>query len=52
MFVFDLYLTLSYFVGFVHDYCSVPLVRFFCQNLIVTQRIEIVKSTHKCLLNV
>ena len=29
MFVVDLYLTLSYFVGFVHDYCSAPLVRFF-----------------------
>ena len=28
MFVVDLYLTLSYFVSFVHDYCSASLVRF------------------------
>ena len=29
MFVVDLYLTLSYFVSSVHDYCSASLVCFF-----------------------
>ena len=28
MFVVDLYVTLSYFVSFVHDYCSASLVCF------------------------
>ena len=35
MFVVDLYLTLSYFVSFVHDYCSASLVRFFKVDLFV-----------------
>ena len=32
MFVVDLYLTLSYFVSFVHDYCSASLV--LCESVI------------------
>ena len=35
MFVVDLYLTLSYFVSFVHDYCSASLVRFFKVDVFV-----------------
>ena len=35
MFVVDLYLTLSHFVSFVHDYCSASLVRFFKVDVFV-----------------